>query len=186
MEHWVDIPQYEGAYQVSDMGRIRSLTRRRLVNNCYGGVSYRTDQSRIIIPHSNGNGYQYVSLRDGETRKNFYVHRLVAQAFCNKPQGKDYVNHIDYNRANNAAANLEWCTAKENIAHSKPKMRHPRNLPAKTNTGLQYISRTEKGNFRVCIYNSAAKHDKTYRTLQEAIGAVAMCLGEYFNQYMGT
>lgn len=120
VEIWKPIPGYELSYQVSSLGRVRSLTRKRIVKNCHGGESYRTDRGRIMKDHSVGAGaYRYVSLRnDGKKRKNFFVHRLVADAFCKRPPGCDYVDHIDFDRLNNRADNLRWVTAKENVAHS--------------------------------------------------------------------
>lgn len=119
-ETWKPVPGYELSYQVSSLGRVRSLTRTRIVKNCHGGTSYRTDRGRIMKDHSVGiGGYRYVSLRnDGKKRKNFFVHRLVADAFCERRSGCEYVDHIDYDRRNNRADNLRWVTAKENVAHS--------------------------------------------------------------------
>lgn len=153
-EIWKDITGYEGEYQVSNTGRVRSLDRCRLVKNRYGRMSYRTDKGREMVQMDNGHGYLIVSLRNGH-RKNHYVHRLVADAFCERAdKSVTVVNHKDYNRANNHADNLEFVTAKENIMHSRERMRHPHKSGKASNTGEKYISITTnhgKQVFRVFI-----------------------------------
>ena len=105
-----------------------------------------------------------VMLRKEGKRKNFYVHRLVAEAFCERTHG-NVVNHIDYNKRNNAASNLEWCTQKENIHHSIEHYRKPK-ATYKTNTGEHYI--TYRGG-RYRLYNKRLGIDKAYLTLEKAV-----------------
>lgn len=84
-EEWRPIPGYDGYYEVSSNGRVRSLDRVRPVRNRHGGTSLRRDKGKVISPCANGNGYVYVSLHRGTgTRQNFYIHRLVAQTFLGK------------------------------------------------------------------------------------------------------
>lgn len=139
-EIWVAIDGYNGAYEVSNFGHIRSRCRKRLVKNRYGNTSYRTDRGKDIAPVDNGNGYLYVTLNANGKRKNHYIHRLVADAFCEKKQPDAVVNHKDRNRKNNHADNLEWCTQRENVLHSAPLMRRPKSKCKRTNTGEKYIS----------------------------------------------
>ena len=113
-EEWRDIKGYEGRYQVSNMGRVKSLE--RIVASKSG--SKRTIQGRILKLETKRTGYLRVKLYDSSGKmKNFLVHRLVCEAFHENPEDKPCVNHIDENKANNAAINLEWCTHKENINH---------------------------------------------------------------------
>jgi hypothetical protein len=113
-EIWKDIKGYEGLYQVSNLGRVKSL--KRTVNKKNGRK--QTIQERFLKPRGNSNGYLRVYLREGGyTGKNFSVHRLVCEAFHENPENKPCVNHIDENKANNTASNLEWCTVKENNNH---------------------------------------------------------------------
>ena len=126
----------------------------------------RKMKARELHPFDNGNGYKVVGLnRDGKV-KNHYVHRLVAAAFLEKPDGKDYINHKDYNRGNNHVSNLEWTTAKENTNYSAHKMRHPRLKTRPSSTGEHHISKSHKGRyFRVSVMHK----EKDFKTLDEAI-----------------
>ena len=101
MELWKDIPGYEGLYQVSNLGRIRSL------------YNYKRDGDNILKPRIK-RGYYTVGLRKDGVRKWHLLHRLVAGAFILNPDNKPQVNHKDENKLNNCADNLEWCTASYN------------------------------------------------------------------------
>lgn len=121
-EIWKDIEGYEGLYQVSNYGRIKSLNYNH------------TKQEKIITPVSNHRGYLKVTLSKNNVRKNKNIHKLVAIAFILNPNNYNIVNHIDGNKLNNKANNLEWCTAKENTAHAfKHNLMKPRGKPV-----LQY------------------------------------------------
>lgn len=111
-EYWVDIPSTNGRYQASNFGRIRSMV-------------YRFDLKRktplIIRPDVTNNGYFRCAIRD--IKENGYkviyrlAHRLIAESFHIRPDGKNDVNHIDGDKKNNRPENLEWCTASENNIH---------------------------------------------------------------------
>lgn len=122
-EIWKDIKGYEGLYQISNFGKVKSLQRQK---------------ERILTPTDNGHGYLIVGLKKGTKRNNYYVHRLVASSFIENPDNKKYVNHLDYDKANNKADNLEWCSQKENVHYSKHRMEHQKNarLPK---SGYKYI-----------------------------------------------
>lgn len=113
MTSWKPVEGYEGFYEVSDRGDVRSLP--RLVKN--GAKSFRTTAARILTPIRSGSGYLHVSLCKGKQTFRA-IHRLVAEAFLPNPENKTQVNHIDGDRYNNSAENLEWCTALENAAHA--------------------------------------------------------------------
>ena len=171
-EIWKDIPGYEAVYQVSNMGRVRSLDRTRIVKSPYGGIMLRTDQGREVARTDNGNGYLIVGLRINGKRRNYYVHRLVAYAFCEVVPGKNVVNHKDHNKRNNRFDNLEFVSQKENIEYSADRMCRPHKSKA-TNTGEKYIYRQKNvgaDSFRVHVRKkSQTVAEKIFPTLEEAV-----------------
>lgn len=112
LEIWKDCKGYEGLYQVSNLGRVKSLPRVR--RNHIGGVWIQ--EGKIKKGTVNYQGYVHVRLtgKSGKA-KTEKVHRLVALVFCDKPEGATEVDHIDGNRKNNRADNLQWVSHKENI-----------------------------------------------------------------------
>lgn len=105
-EIWKDIEGYEGLYQVSNSGKIRSIR--------YSHINKIT----IMAFHYNKKGYTRVHLTKNKIDKYVSVHRLVANAFIPNPNNYPQVNHIDGNKLNNCVDNLEWCTNKYNFQHA--------------------------------------------------------------------
>ena len=96
-----------------------TLSRNSYFVTAYGEViSYKSGAPKILRQSTNSWGYQVVNLRLDGKSKLFMVHRLVAECFKKRVSGKIYVNHIDGNRSNNSASNLEWCTHRENMLHA--------------------------------------------------------------------
>lgn len=112
-EIWKDVFGYEGLYQVSNLGRVKSLERK-----VWNGYSYRTQKSKIISYSINSHGYVIVNLYKNNDRKHYQIHRLVAIAFIENPEYKPEVNHKDGIKINCYESNLEWCTHSENNIHS--------------------------------------------------------------------
>lgn len=114
MEIWKDITEYEGLYQVSSLGRVRSLPR----DGLYSKRNHIHYLKPDITPHNKGEyktSYERVTLSKGGKTKRFSVHRLVAQAFIPNPENKPHINHIDCNGRHNWVDNLEWVTHSENM-----------------------------------------------------------------------
>lgn len=112
-EIWKDIKGYEGLYQVSNMGNVKSLE--RTVRNSRG---YRIVAERILKPQSNSKGYLYVNLYKDGKMKRCRVNRLVAQAFLPNPHNLPVINHKDENKQNNYVENLEWCSHSYNNSYN--------------------------------------------------------------------
>ena len=125
-EIWKDIAGYEGKYQVSDLGRVRSLPRPKTSHNASGEYTFTT-KPKILRTFTQRGGYQRVSFGKGKDKKAFMVHRLVGMAFVPGYREGLFVNHKDENPNNNRADNLEWCNAEYNNSygnHSENCKRH--------------------------------------------------------------
>lgn len=109
-EIWKDIPGYEGRYQVSNLGRVKSLAR-----ETFTGVYMRQLPETVKIPqkHNNGNYRSVVLSKEGKKTTRL-IHRLVAEAFIPNPDDKPEIDHKDGDPTNNNANNLRWVTHKEN------------------------------------------------------------------------
>lgn len=136
IEKWKDIKGYEGLYQVSNLGRVKSL------------------RKGLILKQSHtSTGYMKVELYKNKKRKGFKVHRLVAFAFIKLKEGKEIINHKDGNPLNNKSNNLEWCTQKENVQHAIKtgltsvihfEKTDLKNLYLKKNMGMKKIAKIKK------------------------------------------
>lgn len=150
-EIWSRIPQFEDLYEVSNLGRIRSLDHFVMQNNAYV-VFERLYKGRVMaarIPH---NKYPYLHLSKNGKRKTVKIHRLVADAFVPNPERKPEVNHIDGIKINNSFSNLEWATSKENKHHAKVNNLAPKNpfgIDAYACKG--YVEVLDKDNNRVKV-----------------------------------
>ncbi len=161
MEQWKDIKGYEGLYQVSDLGRVRSLD--KYVWNIHN-QSYSLRKGKILkqgkgVKNSQGQYYRNVKLYKDGKHKSFKVHRLVAKAFIENPDNLPFINHKDENPENSQACNLEWCDQKYNVNYGTGLERSAKkhiNHPLKSKPISQY---TLDGEF-VASYPSIAEAER--------------------------
>lgn len=141
-EIWKDIKGYEGLYQVSNLGNIKSLEKIQVFPN--GGLNIRKEKA--LKPNKMSNGYLNVRLYNSK-QKGYGIHRLVAQAFIPNPNNYSQVNHIDGNKQNNFVDNLEWCDASYNQKHA-------------IQTGLKKVHKVKQ-------YDLKGNYIKTWKSIKE-------------------
>ena len=142
MEKWKDIAGYEGRYQASDLGNIKSLI-----------------SNKILKPRIDKDGYFKVILSAGHgNRKEFRVHRLIAGTFIPNPENLPQVNHIDEDKTNNAVDNLEWCTSLQNNNHGT---RNERIRPYAIANGMKHAKAVQQ-------YDKKGNLIKTWDSLRSA------------------
>lgn len=121
-EQWRDVKGFEGVYQVSNLGRVRSVSHYVNIRN----NNKRLVIGRILKQWKTCNGYMQVKTSKKYGSKHLNVHRLVAIAFIDNPENLSIVNHKDENKSNNLVTNLEWCSKSYNslYGHTQEKLRH--------------------------------------------------------------
>lgn len=175
-EIWKPIKNYEGIYEVSNFGNIKSLSRKVKVgikNN-----DFATRKEKILSQTSRKDGYKRASLSKNKKTKSYYVHRLVAEAFVDNLNKDKYINHKDENKSNNNANNLEWCSFEYNINYGTRNKRASKNL----------IGKNSKP---VCQYDYEGNLIKKWNSILEiekelgfsASNICACCKGRYKGMY---
>ena len=154
-EIWEAIKGYEGKYEVSNLGRVKSL-------------SYRNKkEERCLKPRNAGSGYPMVGLWNEEGCERKYVHKLVAEAFIPNPNGYKEINHINETKSDNRAENLEWCTHAYNVNYGSRNGRNalsnPHNVPV--------VATLPNGDKEYYISQSQAERELSIRK-----GYVCLCV----------
>ena len=164
-EEWRDIVGYEGYYQVSNLGRVRSVD--RVIPRTNQADARLTGKILGFNPHGH-NGYLCVKLSKDGQHKNMRVHRLVAEAFIPNPMEKPQIDHIDMNKHNNTADNLRWVSCKENMAYRHTEEESSRS-PILCSNGKTYVSCADAAKDLGCnasnIYRVINGHRRAYRGL---------------------
>ena len=164
-ERWKDIKDYEGLYQVSDLGRVKSLVRNNTIK-----------KPRILKNCCTCKNYYIVTLSKNNIVKTRRVHRLVAEAFIPNPNNLPEVNHKDEDKSNNCVSNLEWCDSKYNNTY-----------------GNRTKKASIKCSKSVSMFDKEGNYIKTYKSCSEAsekTGASAShisacCLNRYGRKTAG-
>ena len=116
-EIWKEIPTYENLYEVSNLGRVRSLGKVVIKDN-HGTTCTAYYKPQILAQRYHPSGYLLVNLNKGLNETTYRVHRLVAESFIKNPDNKPYINHINGIKDDNRVENLEWVTPSENNYHA--------------------------------------------------------------------
>jgi len=161
-ERWKDVAGYEGSYQVSDKGRVRSLDR-------FVGDGTRFYRGRVLRPCT-ALKYNTVYLCINMVAKTFYVHRLVATHFIPNPKNLSEVNHLKKNTRDNRASQLEWCTVRENRTHHQNSRKNFKKTSKYT--GVSWYPKTQSWRVNISfngkkvmlgMYRSEKKASLVYR-----------------------
>lgn len=152
-ETFLSVPGYEGLYEISNLGNVKSLR-----------------SGKLLKQASNKDGYKMVSLTVKGKSRGFSVHRLVALAFIPNPENLPEINHMDENPSNNCADNLEWCTRKYNLNYGGYRERMSKTL-LKDNVHRKSISAYDKKTLvYVKSYDSITEAEKELGLSKGAIG----------------
>lgn len=172
-EIWKDIAGFEGFYQVSNLGNVRSLDRKIIRSN---GIP-KTLKGQILSPGVNPCGYAFVYLGGSGGSKLYRIHRLVAESFIPNPNGYPVANHKDENKLNNSVENLEWCTYSYNTTYNNSMARRL-NTRNKTHT-----YGCEK---KVYQYDLRGRLVKVWKSLMEVSRELQLPWGNIANCCRGT
>lgn len=170
-EIWKDVAGYEGIYQVSNMGRVKRLEKRTRTRN-----GYRTLKEIIVKPIVQHTGYAHIGLWGNGILKQVRLHRLIAEAFCHNPdpEKKVQVNHLNEDKLDNRACNLEWVTAKENTLHGTCLVRRGKAISATKKAKRSIFCFSLSGQFIAVFHSSAdasfwACKDRNNRNIATAL-----------------
>lgn len=164
-EVWKDIEDYEGLYQVSNLGRVKVLT-----HKSWNGYKYWMKPGKILKQTLQTNKkYLFVTLSDGHNHsRKFRTHRLVAKAFVPNPKGLNQVNHLDEDSLNNKANNLEWVSAKQNINYGHHKEKQLKAWHSKPENAIKARKNGQKASKSVIQLTLGGRFIKKWSSMSEA------------------
>ena len=166
-EIWRPVVGYEGVYEVSNKGRIKSLER---IVNTKNRKIHKRESIRNLKIHD---GYYYITLAKNSKRETLAVHRIVAMAFLDKPNGKNHIDHINTNRLDNRVENLKWCTRLENARN--PITRQNVILAHKNESYLKkaQMAKTILGKAKIVYkYSVENKYIESYESISNAARSI--------------
>lgn len=152
MEIWKEVYGYDTLYEVSNLGRVRTKRDH--------AIGY-TPEYRFVTPRDNGKGYLAFNFHIRGLQRTVYLHRLVAIAFVDNPLGLTEVNHINEDKTDCRAINLEWCTHAYNCRYGSRNIRaaEKNSKPIVCiETGIRYVSVTEAARQLGCAVTSISNH----------------------------
>lgn len=161
MEEWRDIDGYVGLYQVSNLGRVRSLDRIDSMG--------RLRQGQILKITDNAKGYKKVMLCKDGKHINKYVHRLVAQAFIPNHNNLTEVNHKNEIKSDNRVENLEWTTHRDNMEYGTRKQRQREKISGSQNVGAKKIICVTTGEIFDTVRQGADKYNVYPQNISQSI-----------------
>jgi hypothetical protein len=166
-EIWKDIPNYEGLYQISNLGRVKSLSRKW------------SPRETVLKAEGKSEEYLHVSLWKDRTSSHLYIHRCVAELFIPNPNNLPYVNHKDENKRNNTVDNLEWCSAQYNSNYGTRNERVGKSQVNGTTKSYPVIQTDLDGKFIAEYPSIMEAHRQTGISVN---GIRVMCNGGYFDK----
>lgn len=167
-EIWKDIPGYEGLYQASSLGRIKSLARNTHYTRKSTNVVRPKTEKIVRLGDGGNNGYLKVSLCKKADINQIRVHRVIAITFLPNPENKPQINHLDGDKKNNHLSNLEWCTMAENMRHAFKNGLVGSNAGA-VNGMARIILDQKTGIFYECIIEAAHAKNIPVRKLRRKL-----------------
>lgn len=161
-EIWKDIEGYEGLYQISSYGRVKSLKRY---------IRKKHSNEFLLSEVNDDKGYLMVHLRKPSSSKHIRIHRLVAQAFIPNPNNLPQVNHKDEDKTNNRVDNLEWCDAKYNLSYGTRQKREIKTQQQTHPSCKPVLQFTKDGDFIKKFISTK----EVERNLNISCGGISLC-----------